>query len=874
MHSARERTRGATLQRRMPVLLALWLFTGCSLEDRAAYSQTKEAASPAAGEPADNNAGKHPPNRLAQESSPYLLLHAHNPVDWYPWGPEAFEKARRENKPIFLSIGYSSCFWCHVMEREVFENAEIAAYMNEHFVNVKVDREERPDIDDIYMTALQIYFQAIGSTQGGGWPLSIFLTPEGKPIGGGTYFPPEDAPGRPGFPTVMATIRRVWSEQQEEIERSAEIIAAEVRRVLKPQENAEPVPLTRELVQQALAAVLQQYDSEFGGLDFNADSPDSPKFPVPSRLMLLQAQAGRPESEKALKAVDHTLQAMAAGGIYDHLAGGFHRYSTDRQWLVPHFEKMLYDNAQLAQVYSEAYRRTNRKQYRRIAAESFDFVLREMTHQAGGFHSALDAETDGVEGAYYVWSPGQIEEVLGAEDAAIFKTVYGLDQPEFFEHGYVLHLPQPIADAAGQLGLPEKELRMRLAEMRKRLLEARSRRKPLLKDDKLLTSWNGLMIRALAVGAKSLQSEEYLKAAEAAAVMIAAQVRGDDGRLLRTWRGGQAKLNAYLDDYAFLIAGYLALHQATGDEKWLHASRRLMDDQIAGYWDPQAGGFFFTSNQHEELLARTKDAYDSVLPSGNSVSVRNLVRLSILTGDERYQEYARRTLQVFAPALKRSPGSMPFMALALQEYIDTFGEERTATPAPAIASNPPVQPMPESPAREPQADDDKLVPLVVQPEDPTGQHKARAAVYLGAEKLAAGQSVPVAVVLEIEKGWHLNANPPRPDYVIPVEVKLSGDSKIALKDIQYPPGKDFRVAGFDEPLSVYEERVILRGALQTDAALAGKSVKLSLTVRYQACNDQTCSRPLTVTLDSNVAVAAADDRARRINAKLFPPQAE
>jgi uncharacterized protein YyaL (SSP411 family) len=855
---------------------------GCGFEERHAHS-ADPAAPPAAAAPAEksgtaasgNASGQRPANRLAAESSPYLLLHAHNPVDWHPWGPEAFEIARRENKPIFLSIGYSSCFWCHVMERQVFENEEIARYMNEHFVNIKVDREERPDLDDIYMTAVQVYFQAVGSNQGGGWPLSMFLTPTGKPFAGGTYFPPEDMPGRPGFPGVMRTVTKLWTERQKEIEASAEVIAGEVRRIMKPSVNLKSIPLDRSLVDAAVEAVLKQYDPVHGGLDFRPQQPDTPKFPVPSRLMLLQAQAGRPHSKEALQAVDHTLEAMAAGGMYDHLAGGFHRYSTDRQWRVPHFEKMLYDNAQLAEVYANAYQRTSRQPYRQTSEETIDFVLREMTGPQGGFHSALDAETDGVEGAYYVWSREELKQVLGNEDAEVFMSAYGADQPEFFEHGYVLYLPRPLGDTAEALEMSAEDLRSRLADMRKKLLAVREKRKPLLEDDKVLTSWNGLMIRSLARAGAVLGRPEYLQAAEKGAVFLAAELRDAEGRLQRTWRGGESKLNAYLDDYAFLIEGLLALHEATGDEKWLHAARRLMDDQIALFWDPQGKGFFFTSHRHEELLARAKDGYDSVLPSGNSVTVRNLVRMAKLTEDERYRQYAAETLQVFAPALQQSPGSMPYMALALQDYIDAFGGASPARqPAESLASSPPAtpantpseqRPMPQQPPQE----NSKLQPLVEQPEDLSGKHKARATAYLATDKLKPGAENPIAIAIAIEEGWHLNSNPPRPDFVIPTEVSATGALGSALDSVQYPEGHEFRVEGIDEPLSVYEKQVVLRGVLKVPAAAAGKAEKLTLTIRYQACNDQTCTRPLEIELSADAPVAPIGENLQSINQRLF-----
>ena len=409
-------------------------------------------------------------NRLAKESSPYLLLHATNPVDWFPWGPEAFERAKKEKKLIFLSIGYSSCHWCHVMERLVFSNEQIARSMNENFVCVKVDREERPDIDDIYMTALTVYFRLSGSDQSGGWPLSLFLTPEGKPLAGGTYFPPEDQGGRMGFPSVMNKIATMWRDQNEAMEKNADMITANVRRTMSAKVVLKEVPLTAELASTITSAIADTHDAKFGGFDFNPLRPNAPKFPVPSKLGLLLYQAQRDRNDPLRQKVTSTLDAMAAGGIRDHLAGGFHRYSTDRAWKVPHFEKMLYDNAQLADTYVEAFRQTNLPIYKTIAEEVCDFVLREMTDKRGGFFSALDADSEEVEGQSYVWSEKEIDKLLNPGEAEAFKLTYGLSEPSTFEPGFVLHQPKPLTDVAMQLKLEPEELERRLTSAKPRLL--------------------------------------------------------------------------------------------------------------------------------------------------------------------------------------------------------------------------------------------------------------------------------------------------------------------------------------------------------------------------------------------------------------------
>ncbi|REJ88138.1 MAG: DUF255 domain-containing protein [Planctomycetota bacterium] len=835
-------------------LAAFSLLLLCGFAPQSSFAD--DTPDPDAAEPAETQ------NRLADETSPYLRLHAHNPVDWYPWGEEAFEKAQRENKPIFLSIGYSSCFWCHVMERKVFENAEIAAYMNEYFVNVKVDREERPEIDDLYMLALQVYHSAIGSNQGGGWPLSMFLTPDGKPFAGGTYFPPEDLPGRPGFMTVLKQIQDLWATRADNLKQNAEVITREVRRLAQPSLVLDAAELDRSVVDAGLAAVMEHYDPQHGGFDFDADAPIGPKFPVPSRLMLIQTHDDG-DHTAALEALDHTLQRMAAGGLRDHLGGGFHRYSVNREWRVPHFEKMLYDNAQLAEVYAAAYARTGREEYRVVAEETLDFLLAEMADPRGGFYSALDAETDGVEGKYYVWSQEQITQALGEEDADLFRFVYGMDGEQIFEHGYVLYLPQPLDAAAAELGISQDELSDRIQMMRHKLLHVRRERPALLRDDKILTGWNGLTIRALARAGRALDREDYITAAERSAQFLLDEMRSQEGRLLHTLRPGQAPLYAYLDDYAFLVAGLLALHDVTGEDAWLDSARRLTEEQIELFRDDR-GGFYFTPTDHEQLLARARDAYDSVIPSGNSVSVDNLVKLAVLTGEDAYQEYAAKTLNTFAGRLTESPASMAYLTLALDRYLTAFGPPGV-TAAVAVA---------ETGAAPAQGDeeDKNLTPAAKLTDEEAKKHeKVSAKAYLSVDRLPAGGECEVAVVIDIIDGWHINANPAQPKFLIATEIKAAGKLKTALEDPVYPEGHAFEVKGFDEPLSVYEERVVLRGTLRVPASAAGKTETLELTVRYQTCNDKTCLRPMNLKMTAEVPVAERGQRVRRVNESLFKP---
>ena len=821
-------------------------------------------------------------NRLSRETSPYLLLHSKNPVDWYPWGPEAFEKAKREQKPIFLSIGYSSCYWCHVMERLVFENEEIARYMNEHFVNIKVDREERPDVDEIYMLALQVYQQLSGGGGGGGWPLSIFLTPDGQPIAGGTYFPPKDSDHQMGFPSIMKRMVDAWTNQREQVEQASATITDYVRREMRPGLVLEKPDLTRDLVNAVVRSVVQSQDPEFGGFDFSLESPNSPKFPVPVKLALLQYQQQQSPSSDVEQALSKTLQALAAGGIRDHLAGGFHRYSTDRYWVLPHFEKMLYDNAQLADVFTEAYRSTKRQEYREVAEDTLDFILTEMADPKGGFHSALDAETEGVEGRYYVWSLDQVER-FGGPHAHDFIATYGMLEAAPFEHGYVLHLPQPLLDTATELKVPPQELRVRLQDVRGRLLEARRRRPAPLKDDKILTSWNGLMVRAFANAASVLGQQRYLDAADRGMMFLLTSMRDEEGRLLRTWRADTAKLNAYLDDYAFVVDALLTLHLTTRDEKWLNAARRLTDDQIRLFWDETDGAFFFTSHHHEELLARTKNGWDSVLPSGNSVSARNLIRLASLTGENSYREKARKILEIFAPQFEQNPRGAACMALALGEFLDetdyrSLRDRIAATPAgpaqdaeaPSNESSPAQKSNSETPPSQSIADSKSPATGSETPTaDKTANHRVTAKAFLANDRLPAGGESQIGILLTIQPGWHINTNPSNPEFLIPTTVELTSKLGVTMSSPVYPAGGEIKLEGIDSAYHVYEGEVLVTASLKIPESAAGKLEEFELTIRYQACNDDNCERPKTLKFAARVPVAAVGEPVIAINKSVF-----
>jgi uncharacterized protein YyaL (SSP411 family) len=591
------------------------------------------------------------PNRLASESSPYLLQHQANPVDWFPWGPEALARAKAEEKPIFLSIGYSACHWCHVMEHESFENAEIAAELNRLFVCIKVDREERPDLDQIYMNAVQLM------TGRGGWPMSVFLTPDLAPFYGGTYWPPTARMGMPGFIDVVRAVADAWQNRREQAVQQAGELTEHLKDI--GSEQASDDPLEVDLIQHAASKLLLAFDPQHGGFG------SAPKFPHSLDLQVLLRAWKREPNAQYLHVVTHTLEKMALGGIYDHLAGGFARYSVDEKWLVPHFEKMLYDNALLTTVYLETYQATANPFFARIARETCDYILRWMTDPAGGFHSTEDADSEGEEGKFYVWTPEEIKSILGEEPARRFCDIYDVTPRGNFEHGAsVLHLAKSTSE------LPhEMELAFALSELR----QARDKRIRPSKDDKVLVSWNALMIDALAKAAGILNEVRYLVAAEKASRFILEKLFDANGRLLHSWRHGKAKLPAYLDDYAYLANCWITLYEVSFNPVWLEQAERLADDLLQHFADP-AGGFFFTADDHEQLIVRNKDLHDSSVPSGNALAATALVRLAKLTGNQRYFEAAQSTLQSAVTLMQSSPSATGQMLLALDLFLGPTAE--------------------------------------------------------------------------------------------------------------------------------------------------------------------------------------------------------
>ena len=761
-----------------------------------------------------SDAPKHT-NRLAKETSPYLLQHQHNPVDWFAWGPEAFEEARRLDKPIFLSVGYSTCYWCHVMERQSFENETIAAEMNRRFVNIKVDREERPDVDQLYMTAVQV------QTRHGGWPMSVFLTPALEYFYGGTYFPPTDQYGRPGFLTVLRGIEDAYRNRRDDVRKTAEQFTSILRQLAEPSGPDEPITLNDEWVESLVERTVGDYEPVHGGFG------NAPKFPRETVLELILVHNRHFPSERRMKMLRHALDAMAAGGIRDQLGGGFHRYSTDAKWLVPHFEIMLYDNAMLLWVYAETFRQTGEKRYEQTARGIAEFVLREMTSPQGAFYTAFDAEVDAQEGLSYLWTKPEINEALGAEDAALFNRVYGVDLgPNFADphHGSgvadknILFLPRPMADAARAAGTDVEALEARLEPMRRKLKTIRDRRKQPLLDTKILTSWNALMIRGLAHAGAVLNERRYVDAAAKAAEFLLNRHRTESGGLYRTSRDGQAKYNGFLDDYAFLAQALLSLAEAGTPGDWRAAAESVTDQMLRRFGDARANtptadapiGFYFTDQGATDLIVRQKVASDSPLPSGNAVAAMALMALG-------KQAAARNTIGVFAAQLDVNAEGMSSMVQAAALYLRVAEPLRVASSGGAGT-----------------------------PDRPESPHQTGADVV----SIAAGWSPDrsqLHVRLDIREGYHVNAHDPgggddfRPH---PTNVTFP-DNFGQQPNVVYPPGEQMNFPFAGQPIRVYSGQTTIVARL---ASLPPRGGWVKVSVAYQACDDSVCLPPVQKTL--------------------------
>ena len=756
-------------------------------------------------------------NRLARESSPYLLLHAENPVDWYPWGEEAFARARAEDRPIFLSIGYSTCYWCHVMERESFSDPAIAREMNDAFVCVKVDREERPDVDEIYMTATQLM------TRSGGWPNSLFLTPDLKPFFGGTYFPPRDVQGRPGFARVLQSVRQSWLLRRTELLQQADAVAQAMgQALLASRGRADALP-ERDLAADLQSSLAERFDPDWGGFG------RAPKFPSPANLFFLLERAATDPAARDMLVT--TLDRMARGGLMDQLAGGFHRYSTDEYWLVPHFEKMLYDNAALAWLYAEAQALApGDGSFERVARATLDFVLHEMTGPEGGFYSAIDAETDGHEGAYYTWTVDELDAALAGPDGELFMNVYGVEGPPPFEdERYVLHLPVPLEEIARTGGIPLDELDRRLDRGRRALLEARGRRERPLTDDKVLADWNGLMIGAMARAGARLAEPRYLDAARRAARFVLGHLAAGE-TLLHSWREGRASVPAFLDDYAFLVEGLLQLNGATGEAEWLDEAARLADEQEARLGDPEGGGFF-AAGEDERLLFRSKPAFDGAVASGNGVSALNLIELARLTGDPDFAARAEGTLLAFADGIAQAP----FAHVTLVRALERFREgQRKALVAPGGGVARRERPARASAKRAaaPEAD----APAPAPAPGPSLEEEAYEALEVEARLGTSDDEEwkPFRLELAVRRGWHVNANPAGAGLE---PLKVSGVLG-RVRGVRYPAGEAWD--GGAGAVPVYAGKVAIEGEIEHRGGGAP-----AVEIAYQACDDSRCLPAVT-----------------------------
>lgn len=729
----------------------------------------------------------HYVNRLILEDSPYLIQHAHNPVDWYAWGEEAFKKARREDKPVFLSIGYSTCHWCHVMERESFDNVEVAQYLNEHFVAIKVDRERRPDVDDIYMTAVQLL------TGRGGWPMSSWLTPDGEPFFGGTYYP------RDVFLNILSQVTEAWRTQRPQVVAQASRLAAAVKQVTAAAGEA------AELGDAALASAVEQslarHDPQLGGF-----SP-APKFPHEPELLFLLDRVLRTGDARALAAVETSLDHMARGGIYDQVGGGFHRYSTDARWLVPHFEKMLYNQAHLSRVYLEAYRVTGNRLYERVARQTLDYVLRDMTSPQGGFYSATDADSEGKEGEFFVWTPAELREVLptalSGGDAELAIELFGVTEQGNFEGKNILYLPQPLPAFAEAKDLELDELLTRVDRIRQRLYEVREERIHPLRDDKIVTGWNGMMITSLARAAEVLGEKRYRAAAARAAEFLWKTNRGSDGSLWTVHLAGSSSVEGNLEDYAYLAEGYVSLYDVTREKRWLERAESLAKAMLEQFWDGEAGGFFMSaSDEGGRLITRPKSPTDGAIPSGNSVAARVLAMLAARVVDPEYQRKAEASLAAFSGQIRQRPTAFAYMLLGSGELTEGHAG-----------------------------------PL---------EYGARGAVRAQAKMAPDGE---LTVELETADGWHVNSHRPLQDFLIPTRLALAeeGSDGFELTAVEYPEAETVTLGFQDEPLAVYQGRFPIRARLAGDGGPPAGVVPLSLTV--QACDDRKCLPPEDLLLE-------------------------
>jgi len=777
-----------------------------------------------------NTHKKRQANRLIHETSPYLLQHAHNPVNWYPWGAEALAEARKQDKPIFISIGYSTCYWCHVMETESFETDEVARALNEHFIAVKVDREERPDVDEQFMLATQLM------TGRGGWPNSVWLTPDGRPWMAGTYFPKQR------FIGILTQLAEAWKTRRADIERQADRMAKAIEQIGSGKNVRSDRPVDRQLVDRAVEAVTEAFDVANGGFG------RAPKFPPHETLRLLVHEHRRTGEADLVKIITATLDGMAAGGVHDHLGGGFHRYSTDSYWLLPHFEKMLYDNAQLMRAYTDGFLLTKRPAYREAVEGIFAWLEREMLDPGGAYHSALDAGEVGEEGAFYVWRYDEVLAVLGEADGKRFAEAYGLKKEGNYREeagGHnpgtnILHLPKPVEQLAADGKLEAARLRADLAAMRGKLLAVRNRREHPHKDDKVLAGWNGLMIGALAYAGRRLEEPRYTRAAARAAAFVLDKMRTEKGRLLRSYRAGKAGLPAYLDDHAFLAEGLLELHEADGNARWLEAARQLADTMLGDFQDTEAGGFYFVTAEHTDLLMRSKSILGGGnTPSANGVAALALMRLGRITGRDECTRAARRTLASMSGLMWQSPGSAETLILAAAIHLE--------------------------------AAKSSAAPVSAEPDVRSGEPPLTAELFASHLTVRPGQAFHVAVALDIAEGWHVYGANPDVELLIPTTVTLKPNPAFAAGKIVMPKARTVDDPVLGEPVAIHEGRIRLLVPLTAAKDAAAGPAKLQWQIRAQTCDDKRCleARTLEPTLTVTIDPAAGAAKAR--HPKVFAP---
>jgi len=757
------------------------------LQDRLRKSiESKSALYSPRTEHLDEDGKPHYTNRLIFEDSPYLLQHAHNPVNWYAWGDEAFEQAKKLNKPVFLSIGYSTCHWCHVMEKESFEDIEIARYLNEHFIAIKVDRERRPDVDKVYMMAVMVLKGQ------GGWPMSSFLLADGRPFYSDTYFPPAQ------FLSVLKNIVRSWEDEHDEIILMAGELSKAVSEVLHVQD--EVVNIDGSVLQEAATNILRRYDSSNGG--FGGPT----KFPNETLLLFLLQIAERKGNSDVLEAVEHSLNQMAQGGIYDHVGGGFHRYATDTKWRIPHFEKMLYNQANLARVYLYAYRLTGKQSYAKVSEETLDYVLRDMSSVKGGFYSATDADSEGKEGAYFVWTADEIKSLLDPEDARLAIEYYGVTDAGNFKGNNILYMPIPYESFALKSDKTGDNLLREIESINNDLDKARRKRIKPLRDEKIIVAWNSMFITALANASRILNKPDYLLAAKKSAEYLWTKQLTADQKLWRVNLNGRVSIPAMQEDYAFFSEAMIALYDVSGEKIWLNRAILLANSMLDKFWDEQQGGFIM--GDAESLFIQVVDAHDSAIPSGNSSAFQVLVKLSQRHPDYRYQAYIKKMLNAFAAQIRQSPGAYSYLLAGLDEHLHGIAGSM--------------------------------------------DYAAHGAIKIESRHDHENNSLQFS--LNIDPGWHINAHQPRQDYLIPMKLKnTTGQKGLELRNIKYPQ-PILKTLGFEsEALALYEGVVILTADIVTRSdKVLFDTRKLELELELQACNDKLCLPPEKVTLEHAV----------------------